>query len=116
MSRKIPPFSARMLIATVFALASAGATLGATPPAANPPAATPAATPPAPSKETREKMAQLHEQMAGCLRSDKSVAECRTEMMKSCQDALGKEGCPMMGMGPGMGMHHHMMQAPPISP
>ena len=58
-------------------------------------------------------MAQLHEQMAGCLRSDKSMTECRTEMMKSCPDVVGKDGCPMMGMG--WGMHRQMMQAPPVT-
>jgi hypothetical protein len=62
-----------------------------------------AATQAAPSKEIREKMATLHEQMAACLRSDKSLAECRTQMMKGCRD-LGSQTCPMMGMGGGMGM------------
>lgn len=61
-----------------------------------------------PSKEMREKMATLHEQMAACLRSDKSVAECRTEMMKSCRETVGAQGCPMMGRG-------HMMQTPPAN-
>lgn len=73
----------------------------------------------APSKETREKMAAVHEKMAACLRSDKSIAECHTEMMKSCEEIMGKDGCPMMGMGgskgkKGMhdqkGMQDHMMQ------
>jgi hypothetical protein len=50
------------------------------------------------SKETREKMATLHEQMATCLRSDKSVAECHKEMKKSCRETLGAQACPMMGM------------------
>ncbi len=71
-----------------------------------------AATQPAPapatvSKETREKMAVVHEQMAACLRSDKSLADCHTEMMKSCKESLGDQGCPMMGMGKGMGMGKH---------
>lgn len=59
----------------------------------------------APTKEMREKMATLHEQMAACLRSDKPIADCRSEMKKSCSEALGKEGCPMMDR-----MHHHMMK------
>ena len=63
--------------------------------AANPTATT--STPP--SKETREKMAVLHEQMAACLRSDKSIADCRDEMRKNCQTTVGAQGCPMMGMG-----------------
>jgi hypothetical protein len=54
--------------------------------------------PPEPSKEMRAKMASLHERMAACLRSDKSFVECRSEMMKSCQELLGEHGCPMMGM------------------
>ncbi len=67
-----------------------------------------------PSKEMREKMATLREQMAACLRSDKSFAECRTEMMKSCQETVGAQGCPMMGMGRGMG-RGRTMQPPPAS-
>ena len=77
----------------------------------------------APSKEMREQMATLHEQMAACLRSEKSMSECRTEMMKSCQSTMGSQGCSTaMGMGMGMGggmmgrgqgMHGHMMSAPP---
>ncbi len=62
------------------------------------------------SKETREKMATIHEQMAACLRSDKTIAACHSEMRKSCTE-LGDQGCPMMGMG-GMGMHHPKRQPP----
>lgn len=58
--------------------------------------------PPAPSKETREKMAVMHEKMAACLRSDKAFAECRTQMQKECQAAMGGQGCMMMGQGMGM--------------
>ncbi len=64
----------------------------------------------APSKETREKMAVLHEQMAACLRSDKSIEDCRSAMMKSCHDTLGAQGCQMMGKG-----HGRMMQTAPAS-
>jgi hypothetical protein len=56
-----------------------------------------------PSKETREKMAVMHEKMAACLRSDKSIADCRNEMRAYCQQTPG--GCPV---GPGMGMHGPM--------
>ena len=81
----------------------------------------------APSKEMREQMATLHEQMAACLRSDKSMSECRTQMMSSCQSMMGTQGCRMgmsMGMGMGMGggmmgagkgMHGHMMSSSPPS-
>lgn len=75
-----------------------------------------AADPPAPghsgpSKEQREKMATIHEQMAACLRSDKPIAECHKEAMKRCQDVMGKEECPMMG-----GMHRHMMPPAETTP
>jgi hypothetical protein len=65
---------------------------------------------PEPSKESREQMARLHEQMAACLRSDKAFAECRTQMQTACHSAMGAQ-CPMM-MGPGM--QRRMQQpAPP---
>jgi hypothetical protein len=50
-----------------------------------------------PSKEDREAMAQAHEKMAACLRSNKSVDECHEEMRSACMK-FGY-GC---GMGPGM--------------
>ena len=76
-----------------------------------------AADPPAtasggPSKEIREKMAVLHEQMAACLRSDKSIADCRDEMRKNCRAAMDPHNCPMMGMGRGVGRR----TPPPDSP
>lgn len=55
----------------------------------------------APSKEQREKMAQAHEKMAACLRSDRPVADCHQEMMQTCHDTMGGQGCGMMMMGPG---------------
>jgi hypothetical protein len=58
----------------------------------------PAPAHPAPSMEMRAKMATMHEQMAACLRSDKVMATCHEEMMKSCHDTMGEKGCPMMGM------------------
>lgn len=69
---------------------------------------------PALSKETREKLAALHEQMAACLRSDKSIADCHAEMRAACTASLKNMGCPSMGMGgrPGIGMHHMMQPAP----
>ena len=103
MKTKIPQFGIRILIVSVLAFVGASATLAANSPAAQSP----------PSKEMREKMATLHEQMAACLRSDKSITQCHTEMMTSCQDVVGKDGCPMMGMG--SGMHHHMMQPAPAN-
>ena len=64
------------------------------------------AGPPEPSKEMRANMATLHEQMAACLRSDKSFSDCRREMIKGCQKLMGDHGCPMMGMGG----HNQMMR------
>lgn len=66
--------------------------------------APPASTGAMPSKEMREKMAVVHEQMAACLRSDKPIADCRTEAMQKCHQAMGQQGCQGMGMGHGMGM------------
>ncbi len=37
---------------------------------------------PQPTKEQREKMAEAHDQIAACLRSDKSMDECHSEMKK----------------------------------
>lgn len=59
------------------------------------------------TKEQRSKMADMHEKMAACLRSDKAMSECHKEMMDACK-AVG-EACPMGHMG-GMhnkGMMHH---------
>lgn len=80
-----------------------------------PPAASPSQA--VPSKEVREKMATLHEQMAACLRSDKSFADCRTEMRRNCPQMVGAESCPLMGMGMGRGPGRgRMMQPAPASP
>jgi hypothetical protein len=80
-------------------------------------AADPPATAPEPSKEARQQMAAVHQKMADCLKSDRPMAECRSEMMSSCRTMMGEKGCPMMehaggGMGPGMmgpGMHRRGM-------
>jgi len=45
---------------------------------------------PAPSKEMRAKMANAHEQMAACLRSDRPMVECHEEMMKQ-HEMMGHE-------------------------
>ena len=54
------------------------------------------------SAEQRSKMAEAHEKMAACLRTDRPLSECHDEMMKSCEAAMGAGNCPMMG-----GMKHH---------
>lgn len=59
--------------------------------------------------EQRQKMAGAHEKMASCLRTEKPFSECHEEMMKTCKDSMGKEGCAMMGgkeMHGGHMMHH----------
>jgi hypothetical protein len=81
---------AAAVIASVLLIMGASAAFAADPPAARHGT---------PSKEMREKMASLHEQMAACLRSEKPIADCHSQMMKSCQDTMGEEGCPMMGHG-----------------
>lgn len=88
----------------------------------------PPAAPSTPTREMRERMATLHEQMAACLRSDKPVTECRTQMLQHCQSMMGNQGCTrmmgtggMMGMrggmmGMGKGMRGPMTSSPPASP
>jgi hypothetical protein len=80
--------------------------------------------PPAPTAEQRQKMAEVHEKMAACLRSERPIGECRKEMATACRDTLGADACPMMGhapggMGPGMmgpgGMGQGHMMGPPTS-
>lgn len=78
----------------------------------------PTAASSAPTKQMRDQMASLHEQMAACLRSDTSISDCRTQMQKHCQDMMGKQGCTMMMgtggmMGVGQGMHGHMTSNQP---
>lgn len=61
------------------------------------------------TKEDRESMAKAHEQMASCLRTDKPLRDCRTEMMSSCKSTMGAEGCPMMMMDGRRARMHEMM-------
>lgn len=56
------------------------------------------------TKEQREAMAKNHESMAACLRSDKAIADCHDEMLKSCKES---DVCPMNAS---MGKHHGMMR------
>lgn len=64
----------------------------------------------APTKEQRLKMAEMHEKMAACLKSDRTIKECRSEMMKSCEESGGKNGCSMMGKYKNHRHHHHMKE------
>lgn len=52
-----------------------------------------------PSREKRQSMAAAHEKMAACLKSESPFAQCHKEMMRTCMETMGKEGCPMMGHG-----------------
>lgn len=61
-----------------------------------------------PSKQAREQMAKMHEEMAACLRSEKSFATCQTQMRERCMTTMGNTGCPMMGAG----MQHGKPQPP----
>jgi hypothetical protein len=69
-------------------------------------AADPKTAPPEPTAEQRQKMADVHQKMAECLRSTRPIAECRSEMWTACH-GLGAGACPGMGrgrgaMGPGL--------------
>jgi hypothetical protein len=50
---------------------------------------------PDPTKEQREQMAVAHEQMAACLRSDKTISECHEELSKSQHHMMGCLGAKM---------------------
>ena len=45
-----------------------------------------------------EQMVETHQKMADCLKSDKSMEDCDSEMMKSCPMAKSGKNCSMMGM------------------
>ena len=66
-------------------LCSAGSAFATEPP--------PDARPP-PTKEMREKMAEAHEKIAACLRSDRPIDECHDEM-KKMHDAMKHEHAQM---------------------
>ncbi|MEO5968404.1 MAG: hypothetical protein ABIQ95_00630 [Bdellovibrionia bacterium] len=60
------------------------------------------------STEQRQKMAERHEKMASCLRSERPMSECHQEMMKDCKNMMGEGGCPMMDQRKGHEMHNMM--------
>lgn len=103
--------SALALCTALALLVSSSAAFAADAPAA-PKGAAPAAAPAAPSKEMRERMAAMHEHLAACLRSDKSVEACHHEMMEAHEkmrggdDEKGEHDCEKM-----MRMHEHMEHA-----
>ena len=65
----------------------------------------------APTKEMREKMASLHEHMAACLRSAKSVDDCHHDMMEAHEKMEGAMGEKHEHDCDKMRMHDHMDQA-----
>ncbi|MCC6274021.1 MAG: hypothetical protein IT572_11205 [Deltaproteobacteria bacterium] len=52
--------------------------------------------------ERHEKMAKAHQEMVKCLKSKKSLDECRAKMKESCPMMSGGS-CPMMGEGAACG-------------
>ncbi len=56
--------------------------------------------------EQRQKMADVHEKMAVCLRSERPLADCHEEMRSACKASMGSDVCPMVD-GPMGGMRHH---------
>ena len=67
----------------------------------------PAAAAPPMDKAAREKMAAMHDGMAACLRSEKTVSSCHEEMQRKCSEAFGAGGCPMAMEGHHMARPHH---------
>ena len=69
-----------------------------------------------PSPEMRKQMADMHQMMADCLKSDKPMGECKQEMMKNCPMMKDGKACPMMGemedMMGGKMMHKKGKKAP----
>ena len=61
--------------------------------------------------EMKKDMADMHQKMADCLRTDKSMQDCHGEMMKDCQGAKASGHCSMMDsmMSKG-GMKHGKMK------
>jgi hypothetical protein len=97
MNVRVSPLHAVSLSATLALILGANAALSDEPAAASHPTM---------SKEQREKMATIHEQMAACLRSDKSMDACHKEAMKNCEQAMGKDWCSTMHEH----MHDHVME------
>lgn len=58
-----------------------------------------------PTADMRKKMADMHQMVADCLKSEKPVSECKQEMVKNCP--MMKEGkkCPMAAEMDMMGEH-----------
>ena len=100
---KIKAMSASALLFALLISTTAGAEeKGAAAQAANHMAATP---------EMKKDMADMHQKMADCLRTDKSMQDCHGEMMKECQGAKAPGHCSMMdGMMNKDRMKHEKMK------
>ena len=83
--RRMGSIRAAYLACGAVLLCAAGSALATEPPSD---------TRPPPSKEMREKMAEAHEKIAACLRSDRPIEECHAEMMKM-HDAMKHEHAKM---------------------
>lgn len=59
--------------------------------------------------EQRVKMATIHENMATCLKSDKNIEVCHSEMKDNCKSMMGEESCHMGKMDKMEKMDHHKM-------
>ena len=56
------------------------------------------------SPELRKDMANMHQKMADCLRTDKSIEECQRQVAKDCPLVAKTGQCPIeQGMGAMMG-------------
>lgn len=100
---KIKTVSAAALLFALMITTTASANeKGASTHSANHMAATP---------EMKKDMADMHQKMADCLRTDKSMQDCHGEMIKDCQGAKASGHCSMMDgmMGKG-GMKHGKMK------
>ena len=61
--------------------------------------------------EMKKEMADMHQKMADCLRTEKSMQDCHGEMMKDCQGAKASGHCSMMdGMMKKGSMKHGKMK------
>lgn len=49
-----------------------------------------------PTPEQRVNTATVHENTAACLKSDKTVEACHSEMRSSCKSMMGNDACRMM--------------------
>jgi fatty-acid desaturase len=58
-----------------------------------------------PTADMRKKMADMHQMMADCLKSEKPMKECKQEMMKNCPMMKDGKKCPMAAEMDMMGEH-----------